>query len=419
LIGAPVGVAGSGDVVKSGDALKADETPAEGSRAAFAPLSTPNFIAKFDGSGNPTADSIMFDNGAGVGIGTTNPTAKLDVMTSSGTAISGFSSDNTSAGVSGFGAGSGVVGSSTAGFGLQAFSQSGISVYATSTSGIGVYAQTNGSSDAIQGVSTSGDGVQGLSTSSSGVQGVSSSGPGIQASSGSGTALVVASSSGDIFRGTGGGQLRFLVQNDGDVGIGTASPSAKLHVVGDSAPVVVRGVTTNGYAVRGESTGGFGVYGMSESGVGVVGVNTSGIGVQAISTTGDLLRGVGGGVLRFRVDNDGDVFAKSYNTISDARLKTNLQPLTDVLEKLQQVRGVSYERTDVNQSPARREIGVIAQEVEAIFPELVAIVNDEGYKAVAYERLTAVLIEAVKELKAENEALRAELESVKQLVKEK
>ena len=48
----------------------------------------------------------------------------------------------------------------------------------------------------------------------------------------------------------------------------------------------------------------------------------------------------------------------------------------------------------------RADVGVIAQEVEAVLPEIVAT-NNEGYKAVRYERLTALLIEAVKELRAE------------------
>jgi hypothetical protein len=98
---------------------------------------------------------------------------------------------------------------------------------------------------------------------------------------------------------------------------------------------------------------------------------------------------------------------------SDARFKTNLMPLTNVLEKLAGVRGVSFEWNETYQSlraaSRGREIGVIAQEVEAVFPELVTE-RDDGYKRVAYEKLTAVLIEAVKELKAENEALKQRIE---------
>lgn len=54
------------------------------------------------------------------------------------------------------------------------------------------------------------------------------------------------------------------------------------------------------------------------------------------------------------------------------------------------------------------QIGLIAQDVEKIIPELVNT-NDDGYKAVSYEKLTAVLIEAIKELKSENDDLKTYL----------
>ena len=58
-----------------------------------------------------------------------------------------------------------------------------------------------------------------------------------------------------------------------------------------------------------------------------------------------------------------------------------------------------------------KQIGVVAQDVEAVFPELVASSVD-GYKSVDYTKLTAVLIEAVKELKAENDALGRRLHAI-------
>jgi hypothetical protein len=98
----------------------------------------------------------------------------------------------------------------------------------------------------------------------------------------------------------------------------------------------------------------------------------------------------------------------SVSSPSDARLKSNITPLTHVLEKLEQLRGVSFEWNEVSMSltghtPGRRDIGVIAQEVEAVFPELVTTWGADGFKAVAYEKLTGVLIAAVKELKAETD----------------
>lgn len=107
----------------------------------------------------------------------------------------------------------------------------------------------------------------------------------------------------------------------------------------------------------------------------------------------------------------GRVFANGYDVPSDIRLKEDIETLTGALEKLDKLRGVSFKwnarAESLGQISGNREIGVIAQEVEAAFPEVVATVSKEGYKAVDYSRLTAVLIEAVKELKAENEALKS------------
>ncbi|SNS99289.1 Chaperone of endosialidase [Ekhidna lutea] len=105
---------------------------------------------------------------------------------------------------------------------------------------------------------------------------------------------------------------------------------------------------------------------------------------------------------------------------SDRRLKKNIADLENPLEKTLKMRGVSYQWKDENMSQ-RNQIGVIAQEVEEIYPEFVHT-NDEGMKAVNYAQMTAVLIEAIKELNAkvaslenENNNLKASLEEVKQL----
>jgi hypothetical protein len=107
------------------------------------------------------------------------------------------------------------------------------------------------------------------------------------------------------------------------------------------------------------------------------------------------------------VDVMGTVQASTVAITSDIRLKTNITPLTNVLEKLTQLRGVSFEWNDeykaLGRGTGRREIGVIAQDVEAVFPELVTTWG-EGYKAVDYGKLSGVLIEALKELQANSEA---------------
>ncbi len=124
-----------------------------------------------------------------------------------------------------------------------------------------------------------------------------------------------------------------------------------------------------------------------------------------------------------RLDVAGAAHASSFPTSSDARFKTNVTQVKNVLEKLEGLRPVSFEWNELyeslGRSTGRREIGLIAQEVEAAFPELVSTWGEEGYKAVDYGRLTAVLIEAVRELRAENEALKQRTEALERATVEK
>jgi hypothetical protein len=118
----------------------------------------------------------------------------------------------------------------------------------------------------------------------------------------------------------------------------------------------------------------------------------------------------------YTVDIAGECHATNFPTSSDARLKENVSQLTDVLDKLERIRGVSFDWNALYESFGRssghKEIGVIAQEVEAVFPELVTSWGKEEYRAVDYGRLTGVLIEAIKELRAENQALKKRVEAL-------
>ena len=85
----------------------------------------------------------------------------------------------------------------------------------------------------------------------------------------------------------------------------------------------------------------------------------------------------------------------NVTAFSDERLKSNIQTIQGGLEKVEQLRGVTYTRDE------RDNIGVIAQEIEKVLPDIVLTADDEmGTKSVDYSRITAVLIEAVKELSA-------------------
>jgi hypothetical protein len=127
--------------------------------------------------------------------------------------------------------------------------------------------------------------------------------------------------------------------------------------------------------------------------------------------------GWGGGLHTWDVEAEGTIWSMNgYNEGSDARMKANVAKLGNVLDKLDAIRGVSFERIRLGAPTARaeqrRDIGVIAQEVETVFPELVSVHGHENNKAVNYSGLTGVLIEAVKDLKAQNEALRSRIEAL-------
>jgi len=99
-----------------------------------------------------------------------------------------------------------------------------------------------------------------------------------------------------------------------------------------------------------------------------------------------------------------------FRVPSDARFKQDLRPLTSVLDKLDSLTPISYTPSAVavkrGQPPKERQLGLVGQELEHVFPELVGRVEGD-YRTVDYSRLSVVLLEAVKELKARVEALEA------------
>ena len=116
---------------------------------------------------------------------------------------------------------------------------------------------------------------------------------------------------------------------------------------------------------------------------------------------------------KFSIAGNGYI-SGSWNQGSDIRFKKNIIPLKDSLQKVLLLQGVNYDwRQD--EFPSMnfghgRQVGVIAQDVEKVVPEIVST-GTNGYKSVAYDRLGPILIEAVKELKAEKDTEIIELKS--------
>ena len=112
------------------------------------------------------------------------------------------------------------------------------------------------------------------------------------------------------------------------------------------------------------------------------------------------------------VNINGDLHASGNLTQnSDARLKKDIKPLTHALDAILQLQGKTYRWKEDTTFSNEADIGLVAQEVEKIFPELVAE-NEQGYKGIAYSKLTAVLIEAIKEQQGQMTAQQDQIASL-------
>jgi hypothetical protein len=125
------------------------------------------------------------------------------------------------------------------------------------------------------------------------------------------------------------------------------------------------------------------------------------------------VRFTGGG----QIDAAGDIVAYATLGSSDRKLKENIQKVEGALELVSQLDGVTFDWKDKERGSSA---GVIAQNVEEVLPSAVRDVDtigEEGqtHKAVDYNQLSALFIEAIKELKEENKSLRAEIESLKDI----
>jgi hypothetical protein len=123
-----------------------------------------------------------------------------------------------------------------------------------------------------------------------------------------------------------------------------------------------------------------------------------GVGTDASGVTGEI-----------RATNDITAFYSS-----DISLKTNIKNIDNAMDKIQKINGVYFDWTDSHLIEhggeddyfnRKHDVGVIAQEIEAVLPEVVAT-REDGIKAVKYDRIVALLIEGIKELKEEIEDLK-------------
>jgi hypothetical protein len=168
-------------------------------------------------------------------------------------------------------------------------------------------------------------------------------------------------------------------------------------------------------------TGYFGIYVSSDAAAGTDASTSTHIRAK-FSTTGlELINSLGVGTAPS--GTNGEIRATNEITAyytSDARLKENVTVISSPIEKLEQIRGVYFDWTDEHVQARggedgyfvrKHDIGVIAQEVEAVLPEIVAT-RDNGYKAVKYEKIVPLLIECIKEQQTQINQILVRLEKL-------
>jgi hypothetical protein len=247
-----------------------------------------------------------------------------------------------------------------------------------------------------------------------------------------------------FYRGT---TQSMIIDTSGNVGIGTTLPNSRLSVnggsfefnrgtgaLGNNYVVINKGASNDGgillnrdnasdfQIVNAVSSGNltFYAYGAasevltilrSNGNVGINNTNASyrlDVSGDARILSGSLGVGVAPNATDGRIDASNDIVA--FQT-SDRRLKENITPITNALEKVKSLTGVMFDWKEETKSVHGYEghdVGIIAQDVQAVLPEAVRT-NDTGYLSVRYEKMIALLIEANKELATRVEELESKL----------
>ena len=225
---------------------------------------------------------------------------------------------------------------------------------------------------------------------------------------------------------------RFRINSSGLVGIGNTAPISTL-TVGNATGTIPGEITL--YPTTGSFEGGqinikkslvgstadwiIDQYGTSAAEARLRIFNTTEANGIIIKENGFIGMGTSNPTVRLQVA--GDIIANSIAGSSDSRFKTNILPIENPLQKVLKLQGVTFD-WKTKEFPNRmfsenRALGFIAQEVEQVIPEVVQTENStEGFKSVQYDKVVALLVEAIKEQQKQIEQLQ---QKVKELTEKK
>lgn len=209
-------------------------------------------------------------------------------------------------------------------------------------------------------------------------------------------------------------------QVEAQTGIGTTTPAVKLHIK-SNGPILRLEGSDHSYMEmypQGSSTR-FGYFGypnasstsftlMNQNASGSLVLGTNNLTRLTIDNSGNVGIGTTNPTVRLQVE--GDIIANSIAGSSDIRYKTNIRKVENALDKVKSMRGVYFNWNQkafpTKDFTDKTELGFIAQEVENVLPEVVTKDNTpEAYRSVKYDKVVALLVEAIKEQQKQIDSL--------------
>jgi hypothetical protein len=211
-------------------------------------------------------------------------------------------------------------------------------------------------------------------------------------------------------------------------GIGTTTPINKLDIFAVKADPATSGATANGNLRLGATVGNHVMdFGLSSTNT-YAWIQARDKSNYAAANSYNLLLNPNGGYVGIgttapttKLYVNGDITANSIAGTSDIRFKTNIRPVINALEKVKALRGVYFNWNQIafpeKEFGAQDELGFIAQEVEKIIPEIVSKdKTSEEYRSVKYDKLVALLVEAIKEQQKQIDSLTIKVNKYSKLI---